>query len=119
MTGRHPYLLLVLARMRELMREPEVVFWVFIFPILLAVGLGVAFRNKPTDTIAIGVVAAAGSERVAAALSPDDGFRAVIVSNEEAAKQLRLGKVALVVVPGPSYEYRYDPTRPDSVLARL
>ena len=119
MTGRHPYLLLVLARMRELMREPEVVFWVFIFPILLAVGLGVAFRNKPTDEIAVGVVATAGSDRVAAALSPDHGFRVVTVSNEEAAKQLRLGKIALVVVPGPSYEYRYDPTRPDSVLARL
>ena len=119
MTGRHPYLLLVLARMRELMREPEVVFWVFIFPILLAVGLGVAFRNKPTDEIAVGVVAAAGSDRVAGALSPDHGFRVVSVSNEEAAKLLRLGKVALVVVPGPSYEYRYDPTRPDSVLARL
>jgi len=119
MTGRHPYLLLVLARMRELMREPEVVFWVFIFPILLAVGLGVAFRNKPTDEIAVGVVATAGSDRVVEALSPDHGFRVVTVSNEEAAKQLRLGKVALVVVPGPSYEYRYDPTRPDSVLARL
>src|SRR6267143_1837713 len=119
MTGRHPYLLLVLARMRELMREPEVVFWVFIFPILLAVGLGVAFRNKPTDEIAVGVVAAAGSDRVAGALSPDHGFRVVTVSNEEAAKLLRLGKVALVVVPGRSFEYRYDPTRPDSVLARL
>jgi len=119
MTGRHPYLLLVLARMRELMREPEVVFWVFIFPILLAVGLGVAFRNKPTDEIAVGVVAAAGSDRVAGALSPDHGFRVVTVSTEEAAKLLRLGKVALVVVPGTSYEYRYDPTRPDSVLARL
>ena len=47
MSRRHPFLLLVLARMRELMREPEVVFWVFVFPILLAVGLGVAFRNKP------------------------------------------------------------------------
>jgi len=118
MTGRHPYLLLVLARMRELMREPEVVFWVFIFPILLAVGLGVAFRNKPTDEIAVGVVATAGSDRVAAALSRDHRFRVVSVSTEEAAKLLRLGKVALVVVPGTSYEYRYDPTRPDSVLAR-
>ena len=37
MSRRHPFLLLVLARLRELMREPEVVFWVFLFPILLAV----------------------------------------------------------------------------------
>ena len=68
MNGRHPYLLLVLARMRELMREPEVVFWVFIFPILLAVGLGVAFRNKATEEIAVGVVEAPEAERVVKAL---------------------------------------------------
>ncbi len=115
---RHPFVLLVLARMRELMREPEVVFWVFIFPILLAVGLGVAFRNKPPDEIAVGVVATAGSDRVVAALAPAGGFRVETVTVSEAANHLRLGKVALIVVPGPSYEYRYDPTRPDSVLAR-
>src|SRR5213593_2356709 len=118
MSRRHPFLLLVLARMRELMREPEVVFWVFVFPILLAVGLGVAFRNKPPDEIAVGVVAASGADRVVAALSPAEGFRVVTVSADDAADRLRLGKVALVVVPGLSYEYRYDPTRPDSVLAR-
>ncbi len=38
---------LLMARMLELKREPEVVFWVFIFPLLLALGLGIAFRNKP------------------------------------------------------------------------
>ena len=119
MKARHPYLLLVLARMRELKREPEVVFWVFIFPILLAVGLGVAFRNQSSEEIAVGVIAAPGAERVLAALPRDDGFRVTTVSSEEAAKELRLGKVAIVVVPGPSYEYRFDPTRPDSVLARL
>jgi len=118
MTRRNPFVLLVLARMRELLREPEVVFWVFIFPILLAVGLGVAFRNKPPDEIVVGVVAGDGSDHVVWALSPVEGFRVVTVSAEEAAARLRLGKIALVVVPGASYEYRYDPTRPDSVLAR-
>src|SRR6266487_3154412 len=118
MTRRHPFVLLVLARMRELMREPEVVFWVFIFPILLAVGLGVAFRNKPPDEIVVGVVATAGSDRIVAALAPAGGFRVETVTAAEAANRLRLGKAALIVVPGRSYEYRYDPTRPDSVLAR-
>src|ERR1035441_4924113 len=37
------------ARMKELWREPEVIFWVFVFPLLLALGLGIAFRNKPAD----------------------------------------------------------------------
>ena len=35
-------------RMLELWREPEVIFWVFVFPLLLALGLGIAFRDKPT-----------------------------------------------------------------------
>jgi ABC-type multidrug transport system permease subunit len=118
MSRRHPFLLLVLARLRELMREPEVVFWVFLFPILLAVGLGVAFRNKPPDQIIVGVVEAEGTDRIVAALSSSGGFRVETVLPSEAADRLRLGKVALLVVPGRSYEYRYDPTRPDSVLAR-
>ena len=40
---------LLMARMLELKREPEVVFWVFVFPLLLAGGLGIAFRNKPAE----------------------------------------------------------------------
>lgn len=118
MSRHHPFLLLVQARMRELAREPEVIFWVFIFPILLAVGLGIAFRNKPPDQIVVGVVETAGSRTILAALTPADGFVVQVVSPAEAAQRLRLGKISIVVVPGASYEYRYDPTRPDSVLAR-
>src|SRR2546422_8565652 len=99
MSRRHPFLLLVLARLRELVREPEVVFWVFIFPILLAVGLGVAFRNKPPDQVIVGVVAIDGADGVIAALTPRGGFRAETVAPSDAADRLRLGKVALIVVP--------------------
>src|SRR5262245_8057134 len=116
MRRRPPYLLLVLARLRELFREPEVVFWVFIFPILLAVGLGVAFRNKPPEEVVIGVLQNDDAPRVVAALASQEGFRVEQVTADEAPRRLRLGKVSLVVVPGPSLEYRYDPTRPDGVL---
>src|SRR5436190_16585968 len=44
------------VRMKELRREPEVVFWVFGFPILLALGLGIAFRNKPADAVPVVIV---------------------------------------------------------------
>ena len=118
MSRRHPYVLLTLARMKEFLREPEVVFWVFVFPFLLAIGLGIAFRNKPPDEILVGVVQADGADRVVAALAPAGGFKVETVAAADAARRLRLGKIALVVVPGPSYEYRHDPTRPDSVLAR-
>src|SRR6266498_739214 len=54
------YAHLLMARMLELKREPEVVFWVFVFPLLLALGLGIAFRNKPADAVRVAIVA--GSE---------------------------------------------------------
>ena len=42
-----PVLQLTRARVVEFLREPEAIFWVFLFPVLLAVALGVAFRAKP------------------------------------------------------------------------
>src|SRR5271169_6656614 len=49
------YCHLLMARLLELKREPEVVFWVFVFPMLLALGLGIAFRNKPGDVVRVAV----------------------------------------------------------------
>ena len=46
---------LVLARLREFLREPEAVFWVYGFPILTVVALGIAFRNKPIERITVDV----------------------------------------------------------------
>src|SRR5262245_60670597 len=116
MSDRNPFLQLFLARLREFMREPEVVFWVFGFPILLAIGLGIAFRNKPPDKVVVGVVDGEGAAEVAAALPESKGFQVTRVPAAQAPDRLRLGKVALVVVPGATYEYRYDPTQPESVL---
>ena len=46
---------MVLARLREFYREPEAVFWVYGFPILMVVALGIAFRNKPVEQIRVDV----------------------------------------------------------------
>ena len=43
---RHPLLELTIARLKEFTREPEAVFWVFVFPLLLTLALGFAFREK-------------------------------------------------------------------------
>src|SRR5580693_5346063 len=51
---------LLMARMLELKREPEVVFWVFVFPLLLALGLGIAFRNKPGNAVSVAIVQSLG-----------------------------------------------------------
>src|SRR5258708_38645265 len=52
----HPLVQLTLVRFLEFIREPEALFWVFVFPILLAAGLGIAFRNRPADVLRIAVV---------------------------------------------------------------
>src|SRR6202166_2702022 len=60
---------LLMARMLELKREPEVVFWVFVFPLLLALGLGIAFRNKPGDAVSVAIVEGPGSQDAEALLA--------------------------------------------------
>jgi hypothetical protein len=105
-------------RVREFLREPAILFWVFGFPILLAVGLGIAFREKPVDQVSIAVLDIAGSDELAASLSAAPGFRVRELADADAQLALRLGKVALVVVPGAELEYRFDATNPEGVLAR-
>ena len=118
---------LLAARMRELKREPEVLFWVFAFPLLLALGLGIAFRNKPADKTSVVIVPylnnPQNAEQALAMLqrSPQhDSIHAEIADEAQALKSFRLGKYDLVVLPhGEGFvEYRYDPARPESVLSR-
>ena len=47
---------LALPRFREFVREPEALFWALLFPILLSVGLGIAFRNRPAEVVHVGIV---------------------------------------------------------------
>jgi ABC-2 type transport system permease protein len=114
-----PILQLLLVRAREFWREPGVLFWVFGFPILLAVALGLAFRNRPPEKQAVAVVRAAGAEAAARAIDGVDGMEARIVEREQARELLREGKVAVVVEPGPSPHFTLDPTRPGCRLAQI
>ncbi len=117
------YYRLLEARMKELAREPEVIFWVFVFPLLLAFGLGVAFRNKPEDKIAVAVVNNAQAQRLVQLLqnSPEGKLIHADVLDEAAANdKFRLGVYALVIVPKENgVEYRFDPARPESVQAHI
>ncbi len=94
----------------------------FVFPILLALGLGIAFRNKPADTSRVAVVAGPGAARAMELLSASPARAAVhaeVLPAADAFNQFRLGKYDLVVTPrADGFEYRYDPARPESVLAR-
>ena len=65
------------VRMKELRREPEVVFWVFGFPILLALGLGIAFRNKPADMTSVVIVSSPGSQEAVALIQCSSGKNSI------------------------------------------
>lgn len=116
--ARSPLAQLTLARLRSFFREPSAVFWSFGFPILLTIALGVAFRSRPPEPVRIAVEAGPGAEALRGALSRGAGVVAEALPAEAARAALRTGGVAIVVVPGDPPLYRYDPTRPESRLAR-
>ncbi len=109
---------LTLVRIRELIREPEAVFWTFMFPVLLALALGIAFRDSGPKPVRVAVVV--GSGAVAEQLQRAQGISVQVVDQDSAAGLLRRGEVAVVVDGrGPVAVYRYDPARPESEVARL
>jgi ABC-type multidrug transport system permease subunit len=110
---------LTLAKLRELLREPEALFWIFFFPVLLALALGVAFRSSGPEPLPIGVEQGPGSRWIVEALEAAPDLTAQPLDAQQARQRLRTGKIALVVIPGDEWTYWYDPTRPDSRLARL
>src|SRR5438309_1631311 len=115
----HPLAQLTLARMREFYREPEAIFWVFGFPIVLAFALGIAFRNRGPGELRIAVLRHTGDSALAAALGHAPGLAVTVLDSAAARLELRTGRVALLVIPGERLVYRYDSTRTESRLARL
>ncbi|HEV2749856.1 MAG TPA: ABC transporter permease [Gemmatimonadales bacterium] len=115
----HPLVQLSLARMREFYREPEAIFWVFGFPIVLAFALGIAFRNRGPGELRVAVMGGPGDSAIIATLARAPGLSAVVLDSSQARLQLRTGRVALLVVPGDPVVYRFDSTRTESRLARL
>jgi ABC-2 type transport system permease protein len=118
----HPLVQLTRVRYREFFREPEAVFWVFIFPVLLAAGLGIAFRNRAPERTVVGIVAdQPAAEKLAETLRHEKELKVSLLSDSAATEALRTGDVALVVAPVPAggVEYRYDDTRPESRTGQL
>lgn len=117
------YAHLLMARMLELKREPEVVFWVFVFPLLLALGLGIAFRNKPGNAASVAIVQSVGwkdAENLLARSPQHDQFKVQVLDTHDAQQGFRLGKFDLIIEPDSKggFTYQYDPARPESVLAK-
>lgn len=120
----YPLVELVAARVREFYREPEAIFWVYGFPILMTVALGLAFANKPITQIDVVIAAGPGDSEAERLLKAHDDprFRVRILPADAARERLRTGKTELVLVPdatGSGFTFLYDPARAESMMARF
>jgi ABC-2 type transport system permease protein len=120
MSDRHSALReLTLARVRSFLREPEALFWTFGFPILMAVGLGIAFREAPEASVAVGVERGSVAERYAGALADEPGIQLRTVHPDSAERAIARGDVAVLLAGRDTLVYRYDPAREGSRAAQL
>lgn len=113
----HALVQLTLMRMREFIREPEALFWSMIFPLALAAGLGIAFRNRPPEVLKIAAV----TPRLAEALRQEKQLDVMQLPPQLAEQFVRTGKVALAAEPAAdgTVVYRYDDTNPEGRQARM
>ena len=110
---------LVRTRLLEFLREPEGMFWVFVFPIAMALALGFAFRNKAPEILPVGIAGAETSALRQALAGSKDLKPEIFSSVADGRAALRTGKIALLVEAGSPLVYWYDATRPDARLARF
>lgn len=121
MKPHHPIIAFTIARLKEFVRRPEAMFWVYFFPVLMAIVLGVAFRNQTRESIVVDIVDGPQSEVVFQRLSNIDGIEVETFSPEESRLRLRTGKTMLAVKAnesGDDLTYEFDPQRPGSFEAR-
>jgi ABC transporter DrrB family efflux protein len=107
---------LTATRLKLTLREPEAIFWIFVFPVLLAIGLGIAFRNRPADVLPVG----ATTEQLTQALASDKGLTATEMDESAGVHALAVGTIVLLAEQREDgVVYRDDNTNPDARTARM
>lgn len=114
-----PLVEMTLARLREFVREPEALFWTFVFPIVMSVMLAVAFPARGSRPVQVGLVPGPGAASLRQTLAGTPGIALRDVPPTEEQRAIREGEVDLVVVPSSPPTYRFDPAREESRIARL
>jgi ABC-2 type transport system permease protein len=110
------------SRIREFYREPAAIFWVYGFPLIMALALGIAFRQRPTEQpIAVDLVGG-GAEALQMKLAEDQRFKLTVSPKEDWKRRLRAGKTDLVIEVEASDAGKFtlwdEPHRAESLLAR-
>ncbi|MFW5904755.1 MAG: ABC transporter permease, partial [bacterium] len=111
---------LTLTRIRVMLREPEVLFWVFAFPVIVALGLGIAFADPTQEELRVVVERGSAAEAWAEPLAARDDFSVQVLDGAQADAALRRGEALLVLGDGEGdgLSVRFDPTRPEGRTAR-
>ncbi len=117
--AHHPLIELTLARLREFIREPEALFWSFLFPIVMSVAMAIAFPSAGSQAVRVGIAPGAASDPLRKTLAADPGIEVREVPPDQELRQLREGDVHVIVRPGDPPTYRFDPDRAESRVARL
>lgn len=113
-----PLVQLTLARFREFIREPEAVFWTFVFPIVVSLALAMAFPSRADKDVFVGLQPGASADALRTTLTRSGGITVRDVRPEDERRALREGVVNVVVAPTDPPTYRFDPAREESRLAR-
>ena len=96
----NPLVELTLSRFREFVREPEAVFWVFAFPVIMTCALGIAFRSRGNEPVIAGVVEQSGADQIVKALEANGAFTIRRFAPDDVEPALRDGRAPVVIVPG-------------------
>lgn len=121
--SRRPMVQLFVARFKEFIRTPEAVFWSYVFPLVMMIALGLAFRSEPVEAIAIVIQDGPGAQALRETLAESPKLVISTGTDAECRRQLRAGQSELIVVSGTENSpqevaFVFDPTRPGSVYAR-
>lgn len=116
---------LIGARVKVFLREPAVIFWVFAFPALLALALGLAFRDQPPEPARVGLatdrIANATDARVMAILEASSAIALEKKDRAQLEERLRKGGIDILIDwdRTPVFNYHFDAQRAEGRLARL
>jgi ABC-2 type transport system permease protein len=117
--AHHPIVELTLTRLREFVREPEALFWTFVFPIVMTLVMAMAFPSRGARPVPVGIADGEDAVSIRQALTKAPGITVVDVPRGGEQRALREGVVHVIVVPTNPPTYQFDAARVESYSARL
>jgi ABC-2 type transport system permease protein len=117
--AHHPIVELTLTRLREFVREPEALFWTFVFPIVMTLVMAMAFPSRGARPVPVGIADGEAAPSLRQTLAKAPGIAVVDVPRGGEQRALREGIVHVIVVPADPPAYQFDAARVESYTARL